>query len=471
MRTDTGLGVLPAADGSAVDNTSGAGNATREAGERARGTARAGTKGRRSHWWRAVLYVAGLCVSFVLGFVTNIASDRYATATERSALLRPLGWLAYSRAGDVFVARADGSGERRLTCGGQCVGLAWCPEGARLAAVMATSKPRPSLSLWVADLRRGTWEAWVRDLPGTFESDTPVVWAFRADLIAFGFSSKPASAVKDEYVVRVRRTVGRGGAHYALQFFTGCYCPTLDAYGGVLCIRVPRGLRTSDGGAVWQVVSTYHGGSAKPGGPVEYEVLADSRWPDYVDAGYAFESLSLSPSANEIAFISRWNVPGQLWVSSVYDSHRPRTVPLLDRACYARWSPDGTKLLVRCTFCSSSYVGASSSDGVYVVDARSLLCHGVAQNSPGVQWYFGDQCWSYGGKWVLLERGEDHEHTAKYLLNLNTSEMHGVGLAAADLVRLQPVPLDPHHIGTLSLAPSRGSGHADVKNHLGPDAY
>lgn len=76
-------------------------------------------------------------------------------------------WVAYARAtgttSDIFVARLDGSGERRLTIdAGRNVSPAWSPDGHRLAFM---SDRAGSFDIWVADVASGRAER-VTTMPG-----------------------------------------------------------------------------------------------------------------------------------------------------------------------------------------------------------------------------------------------------------------------------------------------------------------
>ncbi|MHB8995644.1 MAG: TolB-like translocation protein [Armatimonadota bacterium] len=395
-----------------------------------------------------LLYAAGLLVSFALGFVTNIASDRYSKTSERSALLRPLGWLAYVRMGNVYIARADGSDERQLTRGGEAVGIAWSPEGGRLAIVVSTSAKEPRMGLWVADLRSATWEAWLRDVPGS-AGYSRVVWAFRADSIAFDME-----AVQDtgqSCVVRVRRIMEDNLPRYTSGFFNDCESPTLDAYGDLLSIRI----LAKDEGCVWQIVSAPSEDNYPSGKPIKYGVVHDIREPVFADTdvGYAFETVRLSPNGDRIAFVSRWNVPGLLWIGGSGSSPGPRMVPNMDRVVTEEWSPDGTRLLAWSEYCSSSYSGAPSADGVFIVDATTLECRPLVQNEPNATWFFHDQCWSCGGNWVLLQKGGDFSTSTMHLVHAASSEVVEVGLPPAAIAQLQPVAYSVHPINMLDLRP------------------
>jgi len=388
--------------------------------------------------------IAVFLLGFASGVLANYAWDAYGGEAQRREVLAPVGYVAYLRAGDVYVAGADWRAGCRLTVGACCYGIQWSPEGRRLAVVGCPVGSHGVLALWVIDFDKGLAETWASGISASGFGQR-VRWADRTDTIAFDYYLEADDRARSSCVALVRRRDGQ----YSTCYATGCYAPVLDVDGDLYAVRLYNAER-SDGCLIWQLVRCT--ATTSPSLRPACGVLADTNQECFEDAGYAFEFPAISPDGLTIALRTRWNAGGQLWLCDIYGERGPRRASTLEDVIRLECSPASSWLLVRVQSESSAARSFFSHNGVYIVDAASAQHRVLVTNSPDYTWRFWDQCWSPTGC-VLVGR-ERWDETVRnplgpvleahsidyYLVEVSTGDALPLPISPGVEPRLQPVP-------------------------------
>jgi len=396
-------------------------------------------------------WLLALFVSFALGFFTNAWFAEWQAAREQSAILQQLGHIAYVRNGDIWLCRADGSHRRLLVGGAKSVGVAWGSNGTRLAFVCSIgTDERSTVALYVADLENGELIKYTDDIPGKAVY-SELTWAEGGgNTIAVAFDYEPIR--ESSASPRCLAYVAKGGLYgEGVEILPRCYCPWLDAMGGLYAISHDPGVTPSAG---W---------TASIIGPVG-DVIASTQMKELEEAGYAIRTMALSPRANEVVFSVRWNIGGELWTVQWDLGHklaRPKKLCDLQNIVEFGWHPSGTHLLLRQESEGHEFA-LPSTEGLLLVERATGLFRQLLTKPREGYWHFSRQCWSHDGQWLLVthadhdRKGDEWSIIEPLFLNVQTNERISLSLPLVDDPRLylQPTATPIHGTAQWRFDPS-----------------
>jgi Tol biopolymer transport system component len=93
----------------------------------------------------------GVWLSAGVVLVAALVSVLFVGSAHPAGAAQATGVIAFTRADGIYVMRPDGSGVRTLRRGVDVAGLAWSPDGRRLAFVGGTRGTTPRVGVWVMD--------------------------------------------------------------------------------------------------------------------------------------------------------------------------------------------------------------------------------------------------------------------------------------------------------------------------------
>jgi len=385
-------------------------------------------------WWVLSVVVTGLLIALWSG---TWLAERQA-AREQRAILQQLGHIAYVRNGDIWLCRGDGSRAWPLVAGAECRGLAWSPDGRRLAFVRSVGMDEKStVALYVADLESGELIKYSDDIPGVATSSDVVCAGRHGTLtaIAFDYEEIDKSPVYAPCLARVSMAEYCGKS---VEILPHCHCPWLDATGKLY--------------AMWEYINIIAAPDpwtasmiADGDGDARREIIASDEIEELEGAGLGICTIALSPSADEVVFRAGLTGAGQLRTVGSWGGTSKKLCDL-GHIMAIGWNPSGTHLLLRQEVIANYHGALPSTEGLVLMERTTGLFRQLLTRPREGYWHFSRQCWSHDGQWLLVthadyDRKEDEWPIVEPMfLNVQTNERISVSIPLVDDPRLYLQP-------------------------------
>jgi hypothetical protein len=379
-------------------------------------------------------------VAIVIALLSLPANNRYQKEQklrDARAERRSLGHIAYVQDGNIWLMRADGSDKRLVVSGANCRGLAWNPWGDKIAFLRHCHVDSTNtVALYVLDFTNNTLVKLTRDLAGSAKR-SKIVWSERdghnGDL---AFEYERSNTNSAEGICGVCQQVNLCGQDQ-WNFYPKCRCPCSTAGASLLVIRDHFGDTPEFSMPTYHTSVVY---ARTPDDP-----LAKTLFPPLEEAGYAMESLQISPLADQVAFRVRWNAGGELWACNTENEPRCRRISELTDICNLTWHPSGQSLIVAKVHTSSSSEALRASEGILSVSVDGSQVRQIVGGDRGAALSFEQQCWSHNGKFMIVHgcssccrENPEIVQTSTLLLRIEDGELIKVAENKLEFARLQP---------------------------------